>query len=470
MNDQQLAKRGMPCSIEAERSILGAVLLDNSAYAEAAESLRAEDFYLDSHRRLYRRMAELLDSGRPVDAITLGDLLEQYRETESVGGIAYMASLTDGLPRRPSIEQYCVIVKDKAMLRALIHASRVAEASALESLEPATEIVAAAEAQIYAVAQARIRESFSSVAEVVTRGFGSMDNLVEYGQRVTGLETHFTRLDEMTAGLQRKDLIIIAARPSMGKTALAMNIAENVAVLDRKVVGIFSCEMAKEALLMRMVSARAKVDAHKWRTGFLGREDRRKLLTAVGELAEAPGLYLDDTPGITLSEMRAKLRRLVQQKKQLDLVIVDYLQLMTGMRPDGRGFENRTQEVSALSRGLKSLAKEFDVPLVALSQLSRNPEDRRDPRPILSDLRESGAIEQDADVVAFIFREEMYRRDEPENEGIAELIVAKQRNGPTGTVRLAFLKQCTCFANLYEGGADGGGFAQTSARDGEAVQ
>jgi replicative DNA helicase len=287
------------------------------------------------------------------------------------------------------------------------------------------------------------------VQEIVEESFGSVDALLQRGQRITGLATHYTDLDEMTSGLQRSDLIIIAARPSMGKTAFAMNIAENASIEDQKVVGMFSLEMSREALLQRLLCSKARVDSHKMRTGSLWRDDMDKVVHAMEQLAQAP-IFIDDTPGISLSEMRAKARRLQQSQGGLDLIIVDYLQLMSG---GGRRYENRTQEVSAISRGLKGLAKELKVPVVALSQLSRAPESRGgDHRPQLADLRESGSIEQDADVVAFIFREEVYKPDEPELDGVAEIIIAKQRNGPTGRIKLAFVKRSTRFESMAQDG------------------
>jgi len=287
------------------------------------------------------------------------------------------------------------------------------------------------------------------VQEIVRESFGSVDALLQRGQRITGLATHYTDLDEMTSGLQRSDLIIIAARPSMGKTAFAMNIAENASIEDQKVVGMFSLEMSREALLLRLLCSKARVDSHKMRTGSLWRDDMDKVVQAMEQLAHAP-IFIDDTPGISLSEMRAKARRLQQSQGKLDLIIVDYLQLMSG---GSRRYENRTQEVSAISRGLKGLAKELKVPVVALSQLSRAPESRGgDHRPQLADLRESGSIEQDADVVAFIFREEVYKPDEPELDGVAEIIIAKQRNGPTGRVKMAFVKRSTRFESMAQDG------------------
>lgn len=440
--------RGLPASIEAERAVLGAILLDNLTYSQASEHLQADDFSLDSHRRIYLRMMELAETSRPIDFVTLTEQLGQHKEIEAVGGVAYVTSLTDGLPRVKNIEQYVRIVKDKALLRNLIHAATSAIQKAYEQDAPAEEIVDSAESAIFQISEKRIGVGFQGITEIVKDSFGSIDKLYERGQRITGLETHFEDLDNLTSGLQKSDLIIIAARPSMGKTAFAINIAENAAVMDKKVVGIFSLEMSRESLLLRMLCSQARVDSHKLRTGFLSREDRGKLVEGLGMLLEAP-IFIDDTPGISMSEMRAKCRRLQQSQGRLDMIVVDYLQLVSGSPAGGgRRYENRTQEVSAISRGLKALAKEMRCPLVALSQLSRAPETRTgNNRPQLSDLRESGSIEQDADVVGFIFREEVYKPDDPELEGEAELIIAKQRNGPTDRVRLAFLKQFTRFEN-----------------------
>jgi replicative DNA helicase len=441
-------ERSLPASIDAERAVLGAILLDNLTYSQAAEHLGADDFSLDSHRRIYLRMVELSESNRPIDFVTLTEQLGQHKEIEAVGGVAYVTSLTDGLPRVKNIEQYVRIVKDKALLRSLIHAASSAIQKAYEQDAPAEEIVDSAESAIFQISEKRIGVGFQGITEIVKDSFGSIDKLYERGQRITGLETHFEDLDNLTSGLQKSDLVIIAARPSMGKTAFAINIAENAAVLDKKVVGVFSLEMSRESLLLRLLCSQARVDSHKLRMGFLSREDRGKLVEGLGKLLEAP-IFIDDTPGISISEMRAKSRRLQQSQGQLDLIIVDYLQLVSGSPAGGgRRYENRTQEVSAISRGLKALAKEMRCPVIALSQLSRAPETRTgNNRPQLSDLRESGSIEQDADVVGFIFREEVYKPDDPDLEGEAELIIAKQRNGPTDRVRLAFLKQFTRFEN-----------------------
>jgi replicative DNA helicase len=448
--DYSLA-HSLPANVQAERSILGAILLDNLAYHQAAEHLKGEDFSLDSHRRIYMRMIDLAESSRPIDMITLVEELDRSKELEAIGDVAYISGLIDGVPDRPSIEHYIKIVRDKALLRGLIHAANAAISRASEQSDPAEEILNDAEAAIFQLSEKRIGRGFLGVQEIVKESFGSVDALLQRGQRITGLETHYADLDEKTSGLQKSDLVIIAARPSMGKTAFALNIAENAAIEDQKVVGVFSLEMSREALLLRLLCSRARVDSHKMRTGSLWRDDMSKVVHAMEELAQAP-IFIDDTPGIALSEMRAKARRLMQAQGRLDLIIVDYLQLMSG---GSKRYENRTQEVSAISRGLKALAKELTVPVVALSQLSRAPESRGgDHRPQLADLRESGSIEQDADVVAFIFREEVYKQDDPELQGKAELIIAKQRNGPTGKINLAFLKNSTRFESMLDPGMD----------------
>ncbi len=442
----------MPANVEAERSILGAILLDNRAFYDASEHLRPEDFSLDSHRRIYSRMLDLSEQSRPIDIITLVDELDRKKDLQVIGDVGYVSSLLDGVPDRPSIDHYVHIVRDKAILRGLIAAASNAIAKASEQADPADEILNDAEAAVFALSEKRIGKGFTRINETI-RLSGGIDAFMQRGQRITGLETHYTDLDEMTSGFQKSDLVILAARPSMGKTSFAMNIAENAAIDDKKTVGIFSLEMSSEALLHRLLSSRAIIDAHKLRTGSLWKDDKDKLLRAAAELADAP-LFIDDTAGIGLTEMRAKARRLKQSEGRLDLIVVDYLQLMSG---GSKRFENRTQEVSAISRGLKALAKELEVPVVALSQLSRAPESRGgDHRPQLSDLRESGSIEQDADVVMFNFREEIYKQDDPELKGRAEIIVAKQRNGPIGKFHLAFLHNSTRFANLASGNSEPG--------------
>ncbi len=444
---------GLPANIDAERTILGAILLDNAAHSEAAEKLEADDFSLDSHRRIFLRMSELMDSEQAVDIVTLANELARYKEIEAVGGVAYLASLTEGLPRRPVIEDYIRIVKDKSLLRRLMGICSAAIARAADQSETALEVLADAESQLLEVTERGITHGLQPLDQIVANSFGTIDNLYKQGREVTGLATDFTDFDRMTSGLQKGELIIIAARPSMGKTALAINIAQNAAVNHQAKVAVFSLEMSKESLLRRMLASQAGVDQRRLQTGFLGREDHGKLQHALGQLVDAR-IFIDDSAGITLAEMRAKARRLRQNARGLDLVVVDYLQLMsaTPSSAGGKRYENRTQEVSAISRGLKALAKELEVPVLALSQLSRASERRGDDkRPILSDLRESGSIEQDADVVAFIHRDSYYSRDEEMTEAEkakSEIILAKQRNGPTGIVQMYFNSRYTRFESL----------------------
>ena len=439
---------GLPANVDAEKTILGAILLDNAAHAEAAEVLKADDFSLDSHRRIYLRMSDLIDSGRAVDIVTLANELARYKEVESVGGVAYLASLTEGLPRRPVIEEYIRIVKDKSMLRRLMGICSAAIAKAADQSQDAIGVLDETESQLLEVSEAGLAQGLQPLDMIVRDSFGSIDSLYTQSREVTGLATDFTEFDRLTSGLQKGELIIIAARPSMGKTALAINIAQNAAVRHNAIVSIFSLEMSKASLLRRMLASQAWVDQQKLQKGFLGKEDREKLQEALGLLVESR-IYIDDSAGITLAEMRAKARRLKQNAGGLDLIVVDYLQLMSATMPAAgrKGYENRTQEVSAISRGLKAMAKELNVPVVALSQLSRASERRgEDKRPMLSDLRESGSIEQDADLVAFIHREAYYDRD-AEDKSKSELIIAKQRNGPTDTVLLNFISQFTRFEN-----------------------
>jgi len=451
-------ERGLPASPDAERTILGAVLLDNHAYSEAASVLRPEDFALTAHQRVFARMGELIDRSHAVDLVTLSEELARRKEIESVGGVAWLASLTEGLPRRLSIEEYVRIVKDRSLLRQLINICNSAITRAADQSEEALEVLNAAETSLLEVTEKGITRGFASVHEIVAGSFKTIDNLYKEGREITGLATHLTEFDRMTSGLQNSELIIIAARPSMGKTALAINIAQNAAIHGGKNVAVFSLEMSKESLLRRMLASEATVDSVKIQKGFLLREDRDKLTAALERLVEAH-IYIDDTPGISLTEMRAKARRLRQWAGGLDLVVIDYLQLMSAgtIGPGGRHYDNRTQEVSAISRGLKALAKELNIPVIALSQLSRASEQRGgDRKPMLSDLRESGSIEQDADVVAFIHRDSYYNRDkdgegDPDADNKAEIIVAKQRNGPTGSIEVAWVSKCTKFGDLSYG-------------------
>jgi len=440
---------GLPSSIQTEVTVLGAMLLDAVAITDATAKLRPEDFALDSHQRIYRIMVDLMALGHAVDLITVMDALTKRRELDAIGGAAYLAFLTEGIPRNPNIESYVRIVKDKSLLRQLLSIFNEGMAAAADQTEDATKVLNDVEVRLAEVADSAIQRGFSNIPEIVASSFGSIDALYEQGREVTGLATHYIEFDKMTSGLQNSELIIIAARPSMGKTAWAINIAQNCAVKDQKVVAVFSLEMSKESLLRRMLASEAMVGSRKLQTGFIPREDKGKLIAALDRLMNSK-MFIDDTPGITLAEMRAKARRLRQQEGALDLIVIDYLQLMTGSSGSSqKKFENRTQEVSSISRGLKALAKELGVPVVALSQLSRGSEQRTgDKKPLLSDLRESGSIEQDADVVAFIHREEYYDRENEDIKGQAEIIIAKQRNGPTGTVKLAYLADFTRFENL----------------------
>jgi replicative DNA helicase len=433
------------------------MLLDGVAISDATGKLKAEDFSLDSHQRVYRAIVDLMAKGHGVDFTTVRAELERKREIDSIGGPAYLAYLSEGIPRNFNIESYVQIVKDKSLLRQLMGIFHDAQIRASDQSEDAVTVLGDVEAQLADVADSAIQRGLAGIGEIVASSFGSIDKLYEQGREITGLATHFIELDRMTSGLQESELIIIGARPSMGKTALAINIAQNAAIRDGKVVAVFSLEMSKESLLRRLLASEAQVNSRKIQTGFLPKEDKGKLLSALERLMESK-LYIDDTPGITLPEMRAKARRLKQQEGRLDLIVIDYLQLMGGSAPVGKkGFENRTQEVSSISRGLKALAKEMKVPVIAAAQLSRSNEQRTgDKKPLLSDLRESGSIEQDADVVAFIHREEYYDRENEDLKGKAEIIIAKQRNGPTGSVHLLYLSDFTLFANPATG--DEGGY------------
>ena len=454
---QLTAAEGLPASIHTEVVILGAMMLDGLAISDATAKLKSEDFSLDSHQRIYRAISDLLARGHGVDYTTVRAELERRKEIDSIGGPAYLAYLTEGIPRNLNVESYVQIVKDKSLLRQLMCIFQDGAGRASDQSEDAISVLGDVEAMLAGVADSAIQRGLSGIPEIVAQSFGSIDKLYEQGREVTGLATHYTDFDKMTSGLQNSELIIIAARPSMGKTAWAINIAQNAAVQDGKVVAVFSLEMSKESLLRRMLASEALVSSRKLQTGTMLREDRGKLMNALERLMESK-MFIDDTPGISLAEMRAKARRLKQQEGALDLILVDYLQLMTGTNTTGKkGFENRTQEVSSISRGLKALAKEMQVPVVALSQLPRGSEQRTgDKKPLLSDLRESGSIEQDADVVAFIHREEYYDRDNEDVKGKAEIIIAKQRNGPTGSIDLAFLSDYTRFENLARDDGPGG--------------
>ena len=441
---RQVLERSLPSSIDAERSLLGSVLVNNENYYRIVEFLRPEDFYLDSHRVIFRNMTGLMENSRAIDLITLQDELLRNASLESAGGIGYLSGLLEGIPYLTNIEHYIDIVRDKSLLRQMINSASKVISECFDQAEPADAILDQAEQALFNLSEHRTKSGFVSVAEMEEDTQKLLTKLYEDKEMITGVATGFTDLDRMTSGFQPGDLVILAARPSMGKTALALNVAQYVALKKGLPVGIFSLEMSKQQLLMRFLCAESLVDAHKVRTGYIGKDDFRQLIDALATVTRAP-LYIDDSSSLTIMEMRAKARRL-KAEHGLSLLIVDYLQLMSGY---GR-VENRVQEISGISRGLKALAKELEVPVIALSQLSRAPEQRQgDHRPQLSDLRESGSIEQDADVVLFIYREEVYKRDE-ENEGKADLIISKQRNGPIGNVKLAFLKQYTKFETLLE--------------------
>jgi replicative DNA helicase len=450
MADLAVADRTLPHNLEAERSVLGAILLHNEAFNHAAEVIDSADFYRDAHRRIFDKMVKLSERGGAIDLVTLKEELGRSGELDEVGGPAYITALVDGVPRSMNVEHYARIIKEKATLRNLIFSANKILATAYEGEEDADVILDQAEHAIFAIADDKIRDGFVSLRDLAQSSLETIEQLHARKELITGVPTGFTDLDEMTSGLQPSDLIIVAARPSMGKTSLVLNIAQHVGTRTEKTVGLFSLEMSKEQLFLRMLTAEARIDAQRMRRGYLGERDWGRLSQAIGTLSDAK-IFIDDSPSIGVLEMRAKCRRLAAEH-DLDLVIIDYIQLMQGR---GR-FENRTLELASISRSLKGLAKEMRVPVVVLSQLSRAPEARSQHRPQLSDLRESGALEQDADVVIFIYREDMYaEKNEPpaEGEGVAELIIGKQRNGPTGTVKLAFIREFTRFENLASGPA-----------------
>ncbi|MGH9159895.1 MAG: replicative DNA helicase [Vicinamibacteraceae bacterium] len=442
--DPATLDRALPHNLEAERSVLGAVLLRNEAINQAVELLRPEDFFREAHRRVFERMIYLSERVQAIDAVTLANELDRSGDLQEVGGPAYLMRLVDGVPRSTNIEYYARIVKEKSILRRLIFASNAILQEAYDAERDPSEILDEAERRIFEIADNRLGTGFVPLRELVHGSFATLEKLQSQKGLLTGVPSGFTDLDEMSAGFQPADLIIVAARPSMGKTSLVLNIAQHVGTKTDMTVGFFSLEMSKEALFTRLLTSEARIDAHRFRTGHLAEKDWAMLAQAVNTLADAR-VFIDDTAAIGVLEMRAKARRL-KAEHGLHLLIVDYIQLMQAR---GR-VENRQQELSQISRSLKGLAKELDVPILALSQLSRAPETRSDRRPQLSDLRESGALEQDADLVVFIYREEFYERENTpqEEQGIAEIIVGKQRNGPTGRVKLAFIKELTRFENL----------------------
>jgi replicative DNA helicase len=432
----------VPHSIEAERSVLGSILIDNQIMNRVVPIVRSGDFYRESHRRIFQAMETMALDSRAIDLVTLRDTLENSGQIENVGGAQYIASLVDGVPKSVNAEHHARIVKEKAVLRKLMDETARINAMASRSQEPADVILDEAEKIIFRLAEDRFREGFVPIQQAVQEANELVQRLKERQQMITGVPTGFVDLDSMTTGFQAGDLVVLAARPSMGKTALALNIAANAALRHDATVGFFSLEMTREQLLLRMLSSEARVDGQRLRTGHVREDEYRKVVMASESLRDAK-MFIDDSPGLEVLEMRAKARRL-KADKGLDILIVDYLQLMTGRSR----MESRQLEIAEISRSLKGLAKELKIPVIALSQLSRAPEARSEDghRPKLSDLRESGAIEQDADIVLFIFREEVYKRDE-EFKGQAEIIIGKQRNGPTGTVKAVFLKDYSRFEN-----------------------
>jgi replicative DNA helicase len=441
-SDSPSKTQTLPHNTEAERTVLGAVLVDNAAFNAAAEILGRDDFYGEAHRRVFEAMAAISERGQPIDLVTLKEELSRASVLEASGGAIYLAGLVDGLPRITNVADWCRIIKEKAVLRRLIHAGSNIVQSCYQADEDVSALLDRAEKSIFDIAEQRVRQGFVRIRDIVKESFRTIDQLSQSKNRITGVPTGFSDLDQMTSGFQKGDLIIIAARPAMGKTSLCLNIAQHAARETGEPVGVFSLEMSKEQLVLRLLCTDARVNAHRLRTGQLTEKEWAKLAKAYADLSTAR-IFIDDSATITPLEIRAKCRRLMAEHG-LGLVIVDYLQLVSAA---GRS-ENRQQEIAAISRSLKGLAKELSVPVVALSQLSRAPEARQDRRPQLADLRESGAIEQDADLVVFIYREEEYKPTE-ENHGLAELIIGKQRNGPTGMIKLYFIKEYTRFEN-YE--------------------
>jgi replicative DNA helicase len=435
-------EKGLPVNLDAERFVLGSILLDDSLFVQVAGTLQAEDFALEKHRRIFLRMAALNERAERIDRVTVFNELLKHNEAESCDGLSYLISLDDGLPHIANIDAYVRIVRDKSTLRRIIFASQKLIDRCMLAEEDAGDILSGAEESLLRLGDDRVKASLLNTAQIIEQYDGGINALLDPSKRIKGVSTGFVKLDEMTGGLHGGELFILAARPSMGKTALALNIAQHIATSkEPKTVAVFSLEMSKESLLTRMLCAAARVDGQKFRAGYLNQDERRQLASAAHMLSSAP-LFIDDTSGANLMDIHAKLRRL-KAEQGLGLVVIDYLQLMS---TPGRN-ENRNQEISKLSRGMKLLSKELDVPMLVLSQLSRAVETRQegDHRPQLSDLRDSGAIEQDADLVGFIFRPEVYKPERQDLRGLAELILAKQRNGPTGLVKLVFLKHCTRF-------------------------
>ena len=450
MNDVDLSSHKLPPqNIEAEQSVLGGILIENESINKVMEILTPDDFYRDTHRKIFNALINLSERDEPADLITLTNELRKIDQLDSIGGASYLASLIDLVPTAANIEYYAKIVKEKAILRKLIQTSTEIITQSYQDRGDVEGFLDEAERAIFEISEKRVKPSFYSIRDIVKESFKTLERLFEKKELVTGVPSGFKELDRYTAGFHASDLIIVAGRPSMGKTALCLNLAQYAAIEKRIPVAIFSLEMSKEQLVIRMLCSEAQVEGTRLRTGFLTESDWPKLTLAAGNLSDAP-IFIDDSAAISVLELRAKSRRL-KSEHGLGMLIVDYLQLMKGRTK----VESRQQEISEISRSLKALAKELNIPVIAVSQLSRKTEERTGNRPQLSDLRESGAIEQDADLILFLYRDEVYNRsgDNP-NKGTAELIIGKQRNGPIGKIELAFLDKFTTFKELYKGEAE----------------
>jgi len=432
-----------PQNIEAEQSVLGSVLLEPEALSRVLEVMTGGDFYREAHRKIFASMVELYQKGTPVDLITLNDVLQNKGQLEEIGGASYLTSLTDAIPSAINVDVYARIIREKSILRRLINRASEIASKGYGFAGDAEELLDEAEKSIFEISEDKINPLVYPISDLMKEGIGALEHLYDRKEIVTGVPSGFKELDKLTSGFQNSDLVIIAGRPSMGKTAFALNIARNAAVDHEIPVVFFSLEMSRQQLTIRMICSEAWVDSNKVRTGFFGEREWPKLTAAAGKLSEAP-IFIDDSPTLTVLQMRAKARRL-KSEKGLGLVVVDYLQLMKGRE----GSERREQEISEISRSLKALAKELNLPVIALSQLNRRPEGRDDKKPVLADLRESGAIEQDADVICFLYREEMYEENS-KHKGIAEVLLRKHRNGPTGSVPLKFFTQYTRFEDLAQ--------------------
>jgi replicative DNA helicase len=439
MADAVIKERVPPQSIEAEASVLGAMLLDSEALARAAELLDETCFYRDDHRHIFRAIMSLWERGRAADLVTVTEEMRRLKTLDAAGGATYLSTLTANVESPANVEYHARIILEKSVLRKLIQESIQIMQESYDASDDPAEILDRAEHRIFSIRQERIRRGFIPVKSILRSSFELIEELYKKKRRITGLETSFADLDLLTSGFQKQDLIIVAGRPSMGKTSFALNVAQHAAIVNKIPTAIFSLETSKAQLVQRMLCSEARVDNQRLRTGYLSQSDWPRLTTAAGLLSPAP-IYIDDSPSMTVLEMRTKARRL-KSEVNLGLIVIDYMQMISA----SRRAENRQQEMSEISRSLKALAKEIDVPVIACSQLSRAVESRQDRRPVLSDLRESGAIEQDADIVLFIYRAERYGAEQ--DKGIAEVIVGKQRNGPVGTVKLTFIKEYTRFEN-----------------------